>query len=158
MFWIWAVLRLCGALWKLRNDLCFQAKQWCDKRVLLHKILGTLRNWQVLCKEEHLSDLMHALEVLEFNLRQPLQLHGSQEPASSSFVLSVGGVSSAAITEAISEDLALPFWLSNLLSLICQAGASKMRWTYCLKITFCALFFWNKARKSIILKKIEQHF
>ena len=87
----------------------FRQKKWRDERVLLHKILGTLRNWQVICKEEHPSDLMHALEVLEFNLRQPLRLHGSQEPESSSFVLSVGGVSSAAITEAISEDLALPF-------------------------------------------------
>ena len=98
---------LMWCLWKLRNDICFQAKKWRDERVLLHKILETLRNWQVLCKEEHLPGLMHALGVLEFKLRQPLQLLGSQEPASSNLVLSAGRVSSPATTESISEDLAL---------------------------------------------------
>jgi len=85
----------------------FRQKKRRDERVLLHKILGTLRNWQVLCKEEHLPGLMHALGVLEFKLRQPLQLLGSQEPASSNLVLSAGRVSSPPTTESISEDLAL---------------------------------------------------
>ena len=35
---------LMWSIWKLRNDICFQGKAWRSEKVLLHKLLGRLRN------------------------------------------------------------------------------------------------------------------
>jgi len=88
---------LMWSIWKLRNDLCFQGKAWRSEKVLLYKLLGTLRNWQLLCKEAYLVDLASVLEALELKLRQPLRLQDgpprSRELVSSSLGPSAGKAS-----------------------------------------------------------------
>jgi hypothetical protein len=76
-----SVLNTCSAallwsLWKLRNDLCFQEKKWRDERMVLSKLVQTLKNWLPLCQaggEERLKWVIG--EVLAKSL-QPLRLMG----------------------------------------------------------------------------------
>jgi hypothetical protein len=37
------------ALWKSRNDMCFQNVQWRNIGVILGKVSGPLKNWIILC-------------------------------------------------------------------------------------------------------------
>ena len=108
---------LMWSIWKFRNDICFQGKAWRSEKVLLHKLLGTLRNWQPLCKESYLVDLASVLEALELKLRQPLRLQDGpprfRELASSSLELSAGKASKAVRTPSSENPLVL---LPNLSS------------------------------------------
>jgi hypothetical protein len=40
------------ALWKFRNDMCFQNVQWRNIGVILGKVSGLLQNWIILCPME----------------------------------------------------------------------------------------------------------
>ena len=68
----------CAALmwctWKMRNELCFQAKQWRCQKDLLAKLIKILRNWRDLCKTADLQDLDQVMEVLTSRLHRPLRL------------------------------------------------------------------------------------
>jgi len=91
---------LMWSIWKLRNDLCFQGKAWRSEKVLLYKLLGTLRNWQLLCKEAYLVDLASVLEALELKLCQPLHLQDGP-PRSRELVSSSLGPSAGKASEAV---------------------------------------------------------
>ena len=68
----------CAALmwctWKMRNDLCFQAKQWRTQKDLLAKLIKTLKNWRALCKAADLQGLDQVMEDLTSRLYSPLRL------------------------------------------------------------------------------------
>ena len=48
--------------WKMRNDMCFQAKSWQSENDLLFKLIKMLRNWRALCKDVHLQELERVME------------------------------------------------------------------------------------------------
>jgi hypothetical protein len=45
------------ALWKLRNDLCFQNKMWRSMQDLLMRVASLAQNWTILCPEEKKEEL-----------------------------------------------------------------------------------------------------
>jgi hypothetical protein len=51
------VLNVCSAaalwaIWKLRNELCFQGTKWSGVHILLRKIARMLKDWRLLNKAE----------------------------------------------------------------------------------------------------------
>jgi hypothetical protein len=54
------------ALWKLRNDLCFQNKMWRSMQDLLMRVASLAQNWTILCPEEKKEEL--SFFILQFTL------------------------------------------------------------------------------------------
>jgi hypothetical protein len=55
------------AIWKLRNDLCFQNLAWRNMGVVLTKIVVLVQNWTILCpteKKEELAEFVKNLSCL----------------------------------------------------------------------------------------------
>ena len=68
--------------------MCFQGKKWLDKKVVIRKMVNTLKNWRILFKDGDLVELDHVLESLYNKLQQPLLL-GMSSQQSNSLVASV---------------------------------------------------------------------
>ena len=107
-----AVLNTCCAAlmwctWKLRNDLCFQARQWRSEKDLLLKLIKMLRNWRALCKAVHLQEMERVMEGLTVRLHQPLRLFWEpQATAPSSSSQMAAQSDSATSTGVVFRDIA----------------------------------------------------
>ena len=65
---------LMWCLWKFRNEMCFQGKSWHEEKLLLRRIINTMKNWRVLFVDGDLATLDQALSVLQTVMEKPLCL------------------------------------------------------------------------------------
>ena len=63
---------LMWCLWKFRNEMCFQGKSWHGEKLLLRRIINTMKNWRVLFVDGDLATLDQALSVLQTMMEKPL--------------------------------------------------------------------------------------
>jgi hypothetical protein len=58
------------SIWKLMNEFCFQRIGWKSMEVLLFKVRGHLKNWQVLCPADKKEQLVGYLEDIKMVARR----------------------------------------------------------------------------------------
>jgi hypothetical protein len=62
------------ALWKLRNDFCFQNGRWKSMQQLLMRVVGLVQNWIILCPAEKKPELEISISKLQCLARDPEML------------------------------------------------------------------------------------
>ena len=107
------VMNCCSAalmwcLWKTRNEMCFQGKKWLDKKVVIRKMVNTLKNWRILFKDGDLAMLDHVLESLYNKLQQPLLLGMSSQQSNSLVATVSSSAPSAGMATSRSVQLTIP--------------------------------------------------
>jgi len=65
---------LMWSLWKFRNAMCFQGKSWMGEKILIRRLLHTLKNWRTPYSEADVVKLDQVLARLLSKLEEPLQL------------------------------------------------------------------------------------
>ena len=84
-----AILNTCCAalmwcIWTTRNDLCFQGEIWRNEKVIMIKLIRTLKRWRVVCKNTDLQEFDRVVEDLTTSLHQPLLIAWGGPTAASS--------------------------------------------------------------------------
>jgi hypothetical protein len=77
------VLNVCSAaafwaIWKLRNEFCFQGEKWSGAHILLRRIARMLRDWRLLNKAEAAGTLEAWVQELEARSCRPPRLMWEQ--------------------------------------------------------------------------------
>jgi hypothetical protein len=59
------------ALWKLRNEMCFQNRTWRDMGHLLMRVVFLVQNWIIMCPEGRKKELkMYTMQLMS-SARRP---------------------------------------------------------------------------------------
>jgi hypothetical protein len=64
------------ALWKLRNDLCFQNVGWRNMEMLMMRIVGLAHNWTILCPANKKEELLRYISQLQCMAKNPETIRG----------------------------------------------------------------------------------
>jgi len=95
---------LMWCIWTTRNDLCFQGVAWRNEKVMMIKLIKTLKRWRVVCKNADLQEFDRVVEDLKTSLHQPLRIAwGGPSAASSSSQMGIQS-SSAPSTGQMSQN------------------------------------------------------
>jgi hypothetical protein len=62
------------AIWKVRNNICFQNSQWKDMREILGRIAALLQYWTILCPENKRESLVTFITDLRLHASMPERL------------------------------------------------------------------------------------
>jgi hypothetical protein len=69
------------ALWKLRNNVCFQNIPWKNMECLLMNVVTLTHNWQILCPPEKKIELAAIIKELSHRARSLELLKMCEETA-----------------------------------------------------------------------------